>query len=60
VLSGMAQCIGYLLAAAGPVVIGKLHEIFHNWHMPLILCVTLALFDAVFGLLAGRQRIISR
>ncbi|QZY92599.1 MFS transporter (plasmid) [Pantoea dispersa] len=60
VLSGMAQCIGYLLAAAGPVVIGKLHEIFHNWYMPLILCVTLALFDAVFGLLAGRQRIISR
>lgn len=33
-LSAMAQSIGYLLAAAGPVIFGLLHTVSSGWHAP--------------------------
>lgn len=36
-LSGMAQTIGYLLAAIGPLLFGLLHDLTHNWTVPLLL-----------------------
>jgi CP family cyanate transporter-like MFS transporter len=56
VLSGMAQCVGYLLAAIGPTLMGLLHDISGNWRMPLALNAVLSVVLAVFGLLAGRNR----
>jgi cyanate transporter len=57
-LSGMAQSLGYLLAATGPVVIGALHDSTGGWIVPLqVLCGVLVV-QGVFGLLAGRARII--
>ncbi|MET1025626.1 MAG: CynX/NimT family MFS transporter [Dongiaceae bacterium] len=53
-LSGMAQCIGYLLASVGPTLAGALHQSFAGWGMALTLCVLLCLVMSVFGLLAGR------
>ena len=40
-LSGMAQTWGYLLAAAGPVVLGAVHQATGGWTIPLalLLCV---------------------
>lgn len=58
-LSGMAQCIGYLLAAAGPPVMGRLHDSLGSWTVPLGICAILALVIAVMGLLAGRDRRIA-
>lgn len=55
-LSGMSQCIGYLLAATGPLGIAHLHDITHSWHMPLLLCSALALIAAGMGYLAGTDR----
>jgi CP family cyanate transporter-like MFS transporter len=55
-LSGMAQCVGYLLAAAGPPVMGLLHDALGSWQVPLGICVMLALVIAVMGMLAGRDR----
>lgn len=54
-LSGMAQCIGYLLAAAGPMCIGALHDMLGGWRVPLLLCAAVALAAAVLGILAGRN-----
>jgi CP family cyanate transporter-like MFS transporter len=53
-LSGMAQCIGYSLAAAGPPLVGLAHDTTGGWNVALGLCVVAALLMAVFGSLAGR------
>ena len=53
-LSGMAQSIGYLLAAAGPPLMGKIHDLSDNWSWPLLLCAALAIIMAIFGAYAGR------
>jgi len=57
-LSGMAQFVGYLLAAAGPIAMGKLHDLAGGWAAPLLLCAALALIGAAMGALAGRERAI--
>ncbi|TKI04487.1 MFS transporter [Martelella alba] len=55
-LSGMAQCIGYLLAALGPALIGALRDATGGWDWPLLICTVSALLMAVFGFMAGRDR----
>ncbi|ALM82437.1 MFS transporter [Bordetella sp. N] len=55
-LSGMAQCVGYLLAACGPALVGKLHTLTGAWTLPLAVGVALSLAMAGFGALAGRAR----
>ncbi|NUU65494.1 MFS transporter [Enterobacteriaceae bacterium BIT-l23] len=55
-LSGMAQSVGYLLAACGPPLMGKLHDISASWALPLLVCTLLASTMALFGLCAGRDR----
>ncbi len=55
-LSGMAQTIGYLLAACGPPLIGKIHDAYGDWHIPLIIVALVAVVMALFGALAGRAR----
>jgi len=55
-LSGMAQCVGYLLAAGGPPLAGLLHDVLGGWTYPLIGCAGLALLMAFIGYLAGRAR----
>ncbi len=57
-LSGMAQCIGYSLAASGPPLIGLLHDHSGGWTLPLACCVALSLIMAIIGRLAGRARTI--
>lgn len=44
-LSGMAQTLGYLMAAAGPPLLGTLHDWTGTWQMPLafLLAATLVL-----------------
>lgn len=59
-LSGMSQLIGYLLAAAGPMAMGALHDALGGWRVPLGVCVVLALIAVFMGLLAGRDRQIGR
>jgi hypothetical protein len=41
-LSGMAQCVGYLLAAVGPMAAGWLHDLLGGWQIPLLACAALA------------------
>ncbi|ECT4274895.1 CynX/NimT family MFS transporter [Salmonella enterica subsp. enterica serovar Kentucky] len=58
-LSGMTQSVGYLLAACGPPVMGKLHDASGSWYLPLSGVTVLAIIMAIFGLYAGRDREIA-
>lgn len=57
-LSGMAQCVGYLLAAGGPTLAGLLHDTVGSWTAVLGAGVVLSGVMAVCGVLAGRPRTI--
>lgn len=58
-LSGMAQSVGYLLAACGPPLMGKIHDTQGDWQIPLLAVAALAVVMAVFGLYAGRDKEIA-
>lgn len=53
-LSAMAQGFGYLLAAAGPFVLGVVREVTGAWTLPLALLVVGAMVQAGTGWVAGR------
>ena len=55
-LSGMAQSVGYLLAAVGPVLLGFLHDLTLSWLPALFLLMFVALFLGLIGLGAGRNK----
>jgi CP family cyanate transporter-like MFS transporter len=55
-LSGMAQCVGYLLASTGPTLAGRLHDAAGGWLLPLLFGALLGIAIAVVGWLAGRAR----
>lgn len=58
-LSGMAQSIGYLLAAVGPLAVGALHEVTGSWTPALFLLLGVQTTLVIFGLLAGRARTLA-
>ncbi|WP_371177007.1 MFS transporter [Buchananella felis] len=53
-LSGMAQSMGYLFAAAGPVLVGALVERTGTWSASLAVMGALALAQIAAGIFAGR------
>jgi CP family cyanate transporter-like MFS transporter len=52
-LSAMAQSVGYLIAAAGPALIGALHAASGNWELPVAALVLLLLPQTLAGLRAA-------
>lgn len=54
-LSGMAQSLGYSLAAVGPILFGYLHDFTHSWTIPLIMLIAAVLCQLLVGLGAGRN-----
>ncbi|WP_234434445.1 CynX/NimT family MFS transporter [Streptomyces sp. NRRL F-5126] len=58
-LAGMAQSIGYLVAAAGPLLLGILHDTTSSWTLPIMLLIVLSLAMASAGYGAGRDRHVS-
>jgi MFS transporter, CP family, cyanate transporter len=56
-LSGMAQSVGYLLAAVGPWGAGVLFAATGSWTYPLIAVIAVAGVQLVLSLLAGRDRL---
>lgn len=57
-LSGMAQSVGYAIAAAGPVAFGTLHDWTGGWTLPLVVTAGLMLVLCIMAVLAGRNRLI--
>lgn len=59
-LSGMAQCVGYSLAALGPLLFGMLHQQLHSWSLPLLALVGMSLLQMILAPLVGASRQIGR
>lgn len=57
-LSGMAQSIGYLLAAIGPALIGFLHDLTNSWNLPLFILLGASVLLFLVGIGAGRNRFV--
>ncbi|MEU3621830.1 MFS transporter [Amycolatopsis coloradensis] len=57
-LSGMAQGIGYLLAAVGPFLFGLLHDLTDGWTVPWIMMLVVFAAQMTFGAFAGRRRFV--
>lgn len=55
-LSGMAQCVGYALAATGPLFFGILHERSGDWTLPLTLLAILSCMQMLLAPLAANAR----
>ncbi|QQK79227.1 MFS transporter [Salicibibacter cibi] len=58
-LSSMAQSIGYILAASGPIFLGTIAEWFHGWTVPLIILMIVSLLIAISGAIAGKNETVS-
>jgi CP family cyanate transporter-like MFS transporter len=59
-LSGMAQSVGYLLAAGGPFLFGLLRDATHAWTVPLTLLVAVTVCLLITGLGAARDAHVGR
>jgi MFS transporter, CP family, cyanate transporter len=57
-LSGMAQSVGYLLAATGPMFFGYLHDITNSWTMPILILVVASVLLFIFGLGAAKNQYV--
>lgn len=57
-LSGMAQGLGYLLAAIGPFLFGLLHDMTGGWTVPLSMVIVIVVGQLVFGWYAGKPRYV--
>lgn len=55
-LSGMAQSIGYLLAAIGPTLFGAMYDWTEAWFIPLLFLLIIVGAKLIFGLGAGRPQ----
>jgi CP family cyanate transporter-like MFS transporter len=57
-LGGVAQCLGYLLAALGPLVVGALHDGTRGWTWPLVVLLTALVPMTWFGWGAARNAVL--
>ncbi|WP_339308247.1 MFS transporter [Paenibacillus sp. FSL R5-0519] len=57
-LSGMAQSIGYLLAAMGPALIGYLHDATNSWNLPLFILLGASILLFLVGIGAANNRFV--
>ena len=57
-LSAFAQGIGYLIASAGPLTIGFLHDATGGWTVPGLVLLAVAVLQLITGWLAGRARTV--
>jgi CP family cyanate transporter-like MFS transporter len=55
-VSTMAQGFGYLLASAGPIGIGAIHDVSGSWTVPLAVLGALLVPQVISGALASRER----
>jgi CP family cyanate transporter-like MFS transporter len=53
-LSAMAQSVGYLIAALGPIVVGVVHDLTGSWSAAVGVLLVMLGPQTLFGVLAGR------
>jgi CP family cyanate transporter-like MFS transporter len=57
-LSSLAQSVGYLVSAAGPLAVGFLRTATGSWTVPVVMLLALCAVELTVGLLAGRDRMV--
>ena len=57
-LSAMAQTVGYLVAAAGPLAVGVLRDATGGWTAPIVFLLVVIVPLLVAGMAAGRSQIV--
>jgi len=57
-LSGMAQSVGYIVAAFGPIVTGYLYDVTHNWTISLLGVIIILIAVLLFGYQAGKDKFV--
>jgi MFS transporter, CP family, cyanate transporter len=58
-LGGVAQCLGYLVAAAGPLLLGALREGTGGWVWPVVLLLALLVPMGWYGWGAARNAVLA-
>lgn len=57
-LSGMAQSLGYLIAAFGPILLGFVYDKTHSWNPPMLFMVVLTLLLVGFAYKANNAKVV--
>ncbi|QJD98475.1 MFS transporter [Mucilaginibacter robiniae] len=57
-VSGMAQSIGYLIAAFGPPLFGKLHDLNNSWQQSFLFLGFAVMLMLYFGIQAARNKYV--
>lgn len=57
-LSGMAQSVGYLLAAVGPLLFGLVHDMTGSWTAAILLLIAAGIIYMLAGWGAGNNRYV--
>lgn len=57
-LSGFAQSLGYMMAAAGPLLFGVLHDLSGGWTLPYVLVFVMLAVQLLTGWYVSRPRYI--
>jgi CP family cyanate transporter-like MFS transporter len=59
-LSSMAQGIGYMISAPGPLIAGLLHSMTGGWELPVMATIVICGAQLATGLMAARPRVVAR
>src|SRR5699024_3916921 len=59
-LSGMAQAVGYLLAATGPISLEYLLELTEKWNASIYTLIGITSFTALIDVCAVRDLVVSK
>ena len=59
-LSSMAQGIGYMISALGPLVAGLLHSVSGGWDLPIVVTIGVCGAQLAAGLGAARPGVVAR
>lgn len=54
-ISAMAQTVGYLIAAAGPLLVGALYHRTGDWNLPIGILAGILVLELIVSLPAGRN-----
>src|ERR1700761_9615591 len=57
-LSSLAQSVGYLVSAAGPLAVGFLRTATGSCTVPVVVLLVICVMELTVGLLAGRDRMV--
>ena len=57
-LSGMAQSVGYTLAAVGPIFIGFVYDLTYDWFTSLMILIVITFIIIYVGLSAGQNKYV--